>query len=136
MAWTVRRLFPTDAAAFEKDFGFWEAAFLSHPGAVAFGAFEGETAVGLGWGFVLPRPDGERMFFLYSLDVLSAWRNRGIGTAIVKELCGFAEESGCRKVFLLTEESNPAACRVYEKAGLSAKHPDDRLYERRLNGKK
>ena len=135
MSVRIKALTERDAAAFGTEFSSSCSGFFAHPGAVAFGAFADDRPVGLVWGFVLPRPDGERMFFLYSLDVAEPYRNRGIGTDLVKAVCAYAQNEGCRKLFLITEESNPAACRCYEKAGLMPKHPDDRLYERVFGGK-
>jgi ribosomal protein S18 acetylase RimI-like enzyme len=55
--------------------------------------------------------------FLYEAGVDEAYRGRGIGTALVKELARIGREAGCCEMFVLTNESNAPAMRMYASAG-------------------
>jgi ribosomal-protein-alanine N-acetyltransferase len=55
--------------------------------------------------------------FLNELGVDEAYRGRGIGRALVAELWRFAQALGCRGMWVLTDDDNAAANRVYSAAG-------------------
>jgi ribosomal protein S18 acetylase RimI-like enzyme len=55
--------------------------------------------------------------FLNELGVDEAYRGRGIGRALVAELWRVAQELGCRGMWVLTDDDNPAANKVYRAAG-------------------
>ena len=78
---------------------------------------EGEPA-----GFVtateLTHPDQPAPeLFLNELGVDEAYRGRWIGKELVAELWELARDRGCRGMWVLTDESNPAALKVYAAAG-------------------
>ena len=102
--------------------------FFASPGACAFGAFEGKRPVGMAYCYLLPRPDGKTMFFLYSLGLLPAWQDRGIGTKFMAWLSDYAKNLGCSELFVITDKGNPRACRVYEKAGGKSEYSDEIVY--------
>jgi ribosomal protein S18 acetylase RimI-like enzyme len=60
-------------------------------------------------------PDPE--LFLNELAVDRAHRGRGIGRALVAELWRVAQELGCRGMWVLTDDDNAAANKVYRAAG-------------------
>jgi ribosomal protein S18 acetylase RimI-like enzyme len=60
-------------------------------------------------------PDPE--LFLNELAVDMAHRGRGIGRALVAELWRVAQELGCRGMWVLTDDDNAAANKVYRAAG-------------------
>ena len=73
-------------------------------------AREGRSPVGWVYGYELPRVDrAEPMWLLYEIDVAESHRRRGIGTALLGR---FREEAG-GPVWLLTNEGNAAAMRLY-----------------------
>lgn len=49
-----------------------------------------------------------------------AYRNRGIGKAILQYTTEFAQQAGCYKVVLMTGSNDPAIHRFYKSAGFSA----------------
>jgi GNAT superfamily N-acetyltransferase len=79
-----------------------------------------EDDVGVaGWvyGHELAHPDGERTMLLYSLDVAARTRRRGVGTSLVKAFVDHARGLGCTEVWVLTDDTNPAATATYQAAG-------------------
>jgi ribosomal protein S18 acetylase RimI-like enzyme len=61
------------------------------------------------------KPDPE--LFLNELAVDEAHRGHGIGRALVAELWRVAQELGCRGMWVLTDNDNAAANKVYSAAG-------------------
>jgi ribosomal protein S18 acetylase RimI-like enzyme len=55
--------------------------------------------------------------FLNELGVDAAFRGRGIARQLVADLWRLAQERGCRGMWVLTDEDNEAAQRVYAGAG-------------------
>ena len=60
--------------------------------------------------------DGHRGW-IYSLAVRPEFRNRGIGTALVRKLEALFAERGCLKINLQVRDSNAAVTAFYEKLG-------------------
>jgi len=66
----------------------------------------------------LSHPDQVRPeLFLNELGVAEAYRGRGVGRALVERLWEVAGERGCRGMWVLTDEANAAANKVYAAAG-------------------
>jgi ribosomal protein S18 acetylase RimI-like enzyme len=55
--------------------------------------------------------------FLNELGVAEAYRGRGIGRALVERLWEIARKRGCRGMWVLTDDDNVAANKVYAAAG-------------------
>ncbi|MGZ8628715.1 MAG: GNAT family N-acetyltransferase [Actinomycetota bacterium] len=55
--------------------------------------------------------------FLNEIGVVDAFRRRGAGAALIEELKRLGSERGCRLIWVLTDEGNPAAMGLYAKAG-------------------
>ena len=72
------------------------------------------------------KPDPE--LFLNELAVDEAYRGRGIGRALVAELWRFAQELGCRGMWVLTDDDNAAANKVYTAAG-GTRAREDVMYQ-------
>jgi len=69
-------------------------------------------------GTELSHPDkSEPELFLNELGVDETYRGRGIGRALVAELWRVAQERGCRGMWVLTDDDNAAANKVYRAAG-------------------
>ena len=130
----IRRLGPTDAEGVrELAQRLAEAsgsparieAWLADERNVAVAAFEEGQAIGLAYGYRLPRlderPDG---LLLYSIGVVERERLRGIGTQLVDAMRRHAPG----RMWLLTNESNEAAMTLYERAGGARPHADDVLW--------
>ncbi|MHC4956345.1 MAG: GNAT family N-acetyltransferase [Planctomycetota bacterium] len=88
-------------------------------------ALEGSNPVGWVYGYELPRIDrDEAMFLLYEIDVDEVYRRRGIGAELVRRFRDLAPGP----VWLLTNESNEAAMRLYRSAGGERPNDDDAMF--------
>ena len=78
---------------------------------------DGEPA-GFVTGTELTHPDKPAPeLFLNELGVAEERRGRGVGRALVKRLWEIAQSRGCRGMWVLTDDGNPAALRTYAAAG-------------------
>jgi ribosomal protein S18 acetylase RimI-like enzyme len=78
---------------------------------------DGEAA-GFVTGTELRHPDKPAPeLFLNELGVEMRFRGRGIGTQLVEKLWDVAQGRGCRGMWVLTDEDNAVALRVYQNAG-------------------
>lgn len=81
-------------------------------------AYVDDEPAGFVTGTELAHPDQSRPeLFLNELGVDEAHRGRGIGRELVATLWGIAQSRGCRGMWVLTDQSNVAALRVYAGAG-------------------
>ena len=103
-------------------------AFLEEKYAYAYVAKENDRIVGFAYGYVLLRPDGLKDFYLHAIDITESDRQHGYGTGLMKYISAHAKEIGCRKLFLITNRDNVAACRCYEHAGGVTTADDDVVY--------
>ena len=68
--------------------------------------------------YELPRRHGfDVTLCVYEIDVEAAYRRRGIGTRLLRELEQIARQRGIAEGFVLTDADNAAAMRLYESAG-------------------
>ena len=78
---------------------------------------DGEPA-GFVTGTQLAHPDKPAPeLLLNELAVDEAYRGRGLGRALVAELWRLAQKRGCRGMWVLTDDDNVAANKVYAAAG-------------------
>lgn len=63
-----------------------------------------------------------------NIAVAENYRNGGIGTAILNELCKRAKAGGAEKVFLEVRVSNSAAMKMYLKCGFAGVYARTRYY--------
>lgn len=68
------------------------------------------------YGYGMLRPDGKSMFYIHSVDVLPDYQNNGIGTKLMEYVVNYIKEEGkYYKFFILTENDNIRACKIYQK---------------------
>ncbi|MDX6548737.1 MAG: aminoglycoside 3-N-acetyltransferase [Gaiellales bacterium] len=91
--------------------------FVSDPTHHLLVALESGRAVGFVSGVEVTHPDKGTEMFLYELAVGEGARNRGIGSALVRDLAELARGRGCYGMWVLTDDGNPAALRTYVAAG-------------------
>lgn len=92
-------------------------------------AVENGRALGSLYGYALRQPyRAEPQFLLYALDVREGSRRRGIGRALVERFSAEAREAGACEVWVLTDASNEAAMRLYERCGMIRPNRDDVLW--------
>jgi len=68
------------------------------------------------YGYGMLRPDGKSMFYIHSVDVLEDYQNNGIGTKLIDYVLNYVKnENKYYKFFVLAENDNIIACKVYQK---------------------
>lgn len=56
------------------------------------------------------------MFYIHSVDVISEYQNKGIGTKLMEFMLEYIKkENKYYKFFVLTENDNIKACKLYQK---------------------
>jgi aminoglycoside 3-N-acetyltransferase I len=80
---------------------------------------------GFAYAYELPRPDGSSMLFLYSIDVSSAYRRRGVATAMLSYLRDVVDERHMKELFVIANRSNDAAMAFYRATGGVVEHGED-----------
>jgi ribosomal protein S18 acetylase RimI-like enzyme len=103
--------------------------FLTDETNVLLIAYEDGEPAGFVSGTELSHPDKSvPEMFLNELAVDEAFRGRGIGRALVGELWRLARSRGCRGMWVLTDDDNVAANKVYSAAG-GVRAGDQVMYE-------
>jgi ribosomal protein S18 acetylase RimI-like enzyme len=103
--------------------------FLADAANVLLIAYEEGLPAGFVSGTALSHPDyAEPEMFLNELAVDEAFQGRGIGRALVVELWQIAQSRGCRGMWVLTDDDNIAANKVYSAAG-GVRARAERMYE-------
>lgn len=68
------------------------------------------------YGYGMLRPDGKRMFYIHSVDVINEEQSKGIGTKLMEFTLDYIKkENKYYKFFVLTEANNIKACKLYQK---------------------
>jgi ribosomal protein S18 acetylase RimI-like enzyme len=103
--------------------------FLAGDGNVLLIAYVDGDPAGFVTGTELSHPDkAQPELFLNELGVDEAYRGRGIGRRLVAELWQLAQGRGCRGMWVLTDDDNEAANKVYKAAG-GARLPPEVMYQ-------
>lgn len=100
--------------AFEKI-----GSFLNHLAdytATAYGAFEGEEIIGFIWAYIHQFRE-ERRMYVNELRVKEEYRNRGIGSQLLKMVEDKAREQEIYALYLHVEANNQEAIRLYQRYG-------------------
>lgn len=103
--------------------------FLSRPENILLVAESAGEPIGFALAYRLDRVDRERpMVCLYEIGVSEGHRRSGVGTALVGALRRVGEEIGAVKTWTITNRSNEAAVRLFERTGARAPAGDDIVY--------
>ena len=84
--------------------------------AIVYGAFENEKIVGFIWAYPHQFREELRMY-ISEIRVEEEYRNRGIGTELLKMVEARAKEMGIGAIYLHMEADNPDVKRFYIAAG-------------------
>jgi aminoglycoside 3-N-acetyltransferase I len=103
------------------------AALLADPSFVAVAALDGETAVGLIYGHVLPQLTGTALL-IYSVGVAEAHQRRGAARAMIAALRQLSEARGYYEMWVLTSAANTPAMALYESCGGVRETDDDVMW--------
>ena len=68
--------------------------------------------------FTISTALGEKVALLEDMVVSPAGRGTGIGTKLLSKAISFARAQGCKRITLLTDQSNESAQRFYAKQGV------------------
>ncbi|GIF73675.1 N-acetyltransferase [Asanoa siamensis] len=94
---------------------------LTAPPEVRFAhVYDGDTLIAAGRGAVVG--EERRWLHLGSIEVLPAYRRRGLARQVTAALAGWAAELGATHAFLQVEERNTAAIALYGGLGFSTHH--------------
>ena len=113
----VRRLAEIERACFEE--GYPEsllAFFITHERYVSLVAEVGGVVIGLAVGGLEER-EHRRVGHIWTIEVLPAYRNRGIGTSLLKKLEEELAARGATEFCLEVRVDNTPALHLYEKFG-------------------
>ena len=83
-----------------------------------FVGIKDNTIIAFLYGYGMLRPDGKSMFYIHSVDVISEYQSKGIGTKLMEFTLDYIKkENKYYKFFILTENYNIKACKLYQKYG-------------------
>lgn len=90
--------------------------FIENKENYLFAGIKDNKAIAFLYGYGMLRPDGKRMFYIHSVDVLPEYQSKGIGTKIMEHTLEYIKaEEKYYKYFVLTESDNVKACKLYQK---------------------
>jgi aminoglycoside 6'-N-acetyltransferase I len=95
----------------------WCAEFLTDPRHHLAVAIEGDVVVGMASGVHYIHPDKAPQLFINEVGVASSHQGRGIGRRVLDALLQRGRELGCSEAWVLTDEANTVARRLYSGAG-------------------
>ena len=95
----------------------WAAEFLADDRHHLAVAVDDGLVVGMASAVHYVHPDKPPELWINEVSVAPTHRNRGIGTLLLDALFEHGRTLGCAKAWLLTEEENTAARRLYARAG-------------------
>lgn len=89
--------------------------YLSNQNNHFYVAMEEDEVVGAIFGHEFDRLDiSKKQIFIYSLDVKEAYRRKGYATSLVNHLLDIAQKSEYHNVFLLADNNNTPAIKLYD----------------------
>lgn len=92
---------------------------LSGDNFVAVAAFAAENVIGGIAGYLLPKFEQPRMeLYVYDVAVATAYRRRGVATAMFQELKNVAAARGVYVIFVQADYGDEAAIALYTKLGV------------------
>ena len=95
----------------------WCAEFFADPRHHLAVAIDGTLVIGMASGVHYLHPDKPHELFVNEVGVADAYRNHGVGRALLQTLLRHGTSLGCETAWVLTEPSNAPARRMYAAAG-------------------
>jgi ribosomal protein S18 acetylase RimI-like enzyme len=77
--------------------------------------------------YCFPSLDGERLAYLYDIEVLNAFRRRGVAKMLVGQLLAHCRHLGVQSIWVGSSLTNLAACELWRTTG--AKRDGDQYVE-------
>ncbi len=92
--------------------------FFENDNNILIVAKDKEKVVGSVYGYALERYDtNKKQLFIYSIDVLADYRRQGIAKLLIKEFIKDINDGNYHNAFVITNEDNISAMRLYESSG-------------------
>jgi ribosomal protein S18 acetylase RimI-like enzyme len=92
-------------------------------------AYVDNVFAGFLYAYELDRLEMEKpMMFFYSIDVLPKYQRQGVGKRLIGALKKICRERNVSKMYVLTDEANVAAMRLYPSTGGRRVLPDNVLF--------
>jgi ribosomal protein S18 acetylase RimI-like enzyme len=95
----------------------YTAEFFADPRHHLAVALEGDLVVGMASGVHYLHPDKPPEMFINEVGVSDAWQGQGLGRQLLDALIAHARTLGCMAAWVLTEEENAVARRLYSSVG-------------------
>ncbi len=111
-------------------------AFINDKNNLGFIAKDNGKVVAFSYGYILIHPNGKKIFYFDSIDVIKEYQGKGIGTELMTYTKDYVKSIGCKEMFLMTNKSNTSACKCYEKSGGISEANDDVVYVYNFEGDK
>ena len=90
--------------------------FIENKDNYAFVGIKDDKVIAFLYGYGMLRPDGKSMFYIHSVDVTPECQSKGIGTCLMEFTLDYIKkENKYYKFFVLTEDDNIKACKLYQK---------------------
>ena len=90
--------------------------FIKNKENYVFVGVKDEKIIAFLYGYGMLRPDGKKMFYIHSVDVILEYQSKGIGTCLMEFTLDYVKkEKKYYKFFVLTEDDNIKACKLYQK---------------------
>ena len=90
--------------------------FIKNKENYVFVGVKDEKIIAFLYGYGMLRPDGKSMFYIHSVDVISEYQSKGIGIRLMEVTLDYIKkENKYYKFFVLTEDNNIKACKLYQK---------------------
>jgi len=87
----------------------------------------GDEVCGFVYYYILDRLDHrQKEILIYEIEVAEKCRQQGVGTSLVERIKEHAAENQISQIWVLTNESNTAAQKLYLKAGASIPNAEDK----------
>ncbi len=102
--------------------------FINNKNSYGFIAKLDNKIIGFATAYMLLKPDGRRVLYLDTIDVMLEYQGKGYGTELISFARDYAKTIDCYKMYLITNKSNVSACKCYEKAGGINKEDDEIVY--------
>lgn len=103
--------------------------FLADPRHHIVAAISEGVMIGFGSAVHYVHPDKPPELWINEVGVAPAYRNQGVGKAIMKELLRLGKELGCTSAWVLTERSNIPANGLYKSVGGQISSDETVMYE-------
>ena len=102
--------------------------FINNKNSYGFIAKLDNKIIGFATAYMLLKPDGRKVLYLDTIDVMLEYQGKGYGTELISFARDYAKTIDCYKMYLITNKSNVSACKCYEKAGGINKADDEIVY--------